>query len=158
MIAPRLRTAALLGPVLLLVGCGATSEGSPAAGDAEESARAACAAIDAMPLGGTEVEPIQAQVQGFTAAAEHLRAAADADSAYADDAEVAAAMASRAADALAILEEHGEDPDAWDAEVQRDWGAYVFDQVDGVMHLIELCNVVDPPNGRPGERAKEATA
>ena len=158
MIARHLRSAVLLGPALLLVGCGATSEGPSAAGDAQELARAACAAIDAVPLGGTDVEPIQAQVQGFAAAAEHLRAAADADSAYADDAEVAAAMASRAEDALAIVEEHGEDPDAWDAGVQRAWGEYVLDQVDGVMHVMELCNAVDPPNGRSEERAKQATA
>lgn len=170
----RPRVACLLGVALLLAGCSgpapagstpnataaapdattpdaatpdAATDPAPATGTAEDAARAACAELDAMPLGGTEVGPLQQQQHGLTAAAEHLLVAADADAGYLDDAEVVEAMAAGAADAIALLEEHGENPDSWDAAVQRAWGTYALNQADGLMLVFQLCNTVDPPGG-----------
>src|SRR5665647_3551509 len=106
----------------------AAADPATATGTAEDAARAACAELDAIPLGGTEVGPLQEQQHGLTVAAEHLLVAADADAGYLDDAEVVEAMAAGAADAIALLEEHGENPDSWDAAVQRAWGTYALNQ------------------------------
>ena len=118
---------------LLLTGCagqapaGSTASGaeaapSPTAGSAEDAARAACAEIDATVGGGSEVGLLREQQRVFTVAAEHLQVAADADSEYLDDAENVARMAANAADAVALLEEHGEDVASWDAAAEEAWG------------------------------------
>jgi hypothetical protein len=142
---------------LLLVGCsgpapaGSTPNAAPATGTAKDAARAACAELDAMPLGGSEVGPLQQQQHGLSAAAEHLLVAADADASYLDDAEVVGAMAARAADAIALVEEHGEDPDSWGTAAQQAWGTYAMNQADGFTLLFQLCNTVDPPGGTSSE-------
>lgn len=140
----RPRLACVLGAALLVAGCAGPA---PAAETPEDAARAACAELDALPLGGSEVGPLQEQQRGLTVAAEHLRVAADADADYLDDAEVVEAMAAGVADAIALLEEHGENTDSWDAEAQQAWGTYAFSQADRLMLVFELCNTVDPPGG-----------
>lgn len=155
----RLRPATLFPVALLLAGCGAAPGATPdvptSARDAEAAAVAACAELDVVPLGGADTELVETQVAGFTAAAEHVRTAADADPAYADEAEEMAEMAARAREALAILEENGEDPDTWPDDVQRAWGAYAMDQAAGLMLVVRFCNEVDPPAPTSGERRKE---
>ena len=102
-------------------------------------------------VGGSEVGLLREQQRVFTVAAEHLQVAADADSEYLDDAENVARMAANAADAVALLEEHGEDVASWDAAAEEAWGAYAIDQADAIGSLVQFCNVVDPPDRSPSE-------
>ncbi|UZN03745.1 hypothetical protein [Cellulomonas sp. S1-8] len=124
-----------------------TAAAAPATGAALDAALAACAELDAMTLPGDDLGLLQEQQRALTVAAEHLRVAADADAGYLDDVDLVRAMAAGAADAVALLEEHGEDPDTWDETAQQAWGAYVFAQVDRITPMFELCNTVDPPDG-----------
>ncbi|NCT90477.1 hypothetical protein GXB85_05880 [Cellulomonas sp. APG4] len=123
----------------------AEDDAAPATASAEDAALAACAAIDAMPLGGTEPAPLREQERALTLAAEQLRLAAEDDVRYLEGALVVEEMASGAADALALLEEHGEDVTTWEAEAQESWATYAMQQADAVMVVLELCNAVDPP-------------
>lgn len=165
--ARRLGLACLLGTAVLLTACsGPTADPKPkapaeaadaaagpatAAGTAEDAARAACAEIDALVIGGSRLGHVQDQERGVTAAAAHLRAAAEADESYRDEAEALEEMVVAAADALALVEEHGDDVASWDTDAQQAWGTAGMGVADGLVVMFELCNIVDPPDGSPSD-------
>lgn len=128
-------------------GAATTGATTVPAGPADEAARAACAAIDAIPLGAHELALQREQQRGLTAAAEQLRTAATSDPRYGADAETVASAAAAVDDAVALVEEHGEDADAWDPAVQEAWGAYAVAQADRFVAMMEMCETVDPSGG-----------